>query len=558
MKSPTLRYTLLTFLIVFLWMCFLLKGMTIGDLDDWDHLLTVDQHTLGEILRYLLTPWSTAASWHARADLYSQILHERVFHSFLFKTGIVLWGFQPFLHYALQKAIFFSITTGLYFFLSYRLLRSFLWSSVLTFFFVMLPVNYMHLFWLCDGIVVAHTFILLGVVCYLSLTRYSIDTPPSLKTTALVSIALYYFSLFALRTKSPGLILPLTLLTVFLFNFNPIRKKRFFLVALALSLALFAIIPIKSFALEKKVEGIKSSSKIQFNIDQVRRMVLRNDHNEYEPEKTTAFFSLKSDMPVSIARNLGFFLLWLIIASILWNYRKRLLFSPILSSDTKVLLRIAIVWMSFEIFFMGFFDTEPRYFSGTMIPITWLASYSLKTALDSLKGIFHKIFTYLLVIVTAYTSLGSHLSHNFFLRMRFSTRYEQVSKAAEIIYQTELKDQNPNPYNLGRFYCLYCDLSQYQGPRLESWLYYSDIGLAHWQASGGDINNFSVQAHQGKPYYISYDSQKFVQDPNVQLVAQIPPCSKQDIFCTFLMKIKKKKPSNIFVYRHSGVPPLSP
>ncbi|MDD5217230.1 MAG: hypothetical protein PHS88_03910 [Candidatus Omnitrophica bacterium] len=547
-KSALTKWALAVFLGTLAWMVFLTQGLPIGEHDDWDHFVMTREAPFKTLLGNCLKPWSASMSWQGYCDVSDQVYHRRVLPSVLFRCVNKVFGYHFSAYFFFLKDIFFAGVALMLFLLLFQLTQSRLLSLAGTVFYLTLPVHYMHLMWMSDTIVLVHFFVLFAVWCYLGLVRNMEESGPWPKF--LGGLILFWLAgVLAIKSKSPAAILVMLLGTYTVLSVPRLFQHKLKLLMLFLALGALCLVIIP-------VEHLRDATQMPtvYRWENSCRMVFRNYGTEYEDEPVSAFLNWDSIIPVSIPRNLGFLPLWITVALMIVYGAGRAFRS--VAKENRFLAHplavIALIWFALEIALMGYFDAEPRYFSGTFLPITLLLMRLLYCDLRMWKGLWRWGLV-AIGLAALIWSFVFNLNHIFFLRTRKGAYYEQRVGAARVIYQDQFPDDNRGWDPIGKFQCLKCVEPGYAGPRIEKYLYYSVLPPLDWNKdSSGDVGRFAEFAQKGAVYYLTNDPVLFQGNPNVTLLSSVDGCTRDSLFYHLYLKAKRKKPPPLLVYKWVG------
>ena len=228
----------------FAWILFSTQGLPIGDVDDWVCIQISENLSWKELVQNLIRPWSKSQFWSNQVDLIDQIAFKRTIHAISLKSTSTIFDTRSF-PFFIVKGLFFSGTTALIFLILVQITRSIWFSLAGIFFYVFVPVHYTHILWVSDPATVSHFFIVLGVWTFYHVVL-NLERKESLKKFLPLLLAFSLTGWLCMKTKEPGLILPLTLGAFVLFHLNSWKNEKYKLVLLFLILALlaFQIVPI--------------------------------------------------------------------------------------------------------------------------------------------------------------------------------------------------------------------------------------------------------------------------------------------------------------------------
>jgi len=385
-------------------------------------------------------------------------------------------------------------------------------SSGALLFYVLAPAHYPHLFWITDPITMVHAFMLTGITCWLAAAR-RLETKSEAPPYVIPLAGLLAAGWLAMKTKEPALAMPLALGLATLgsaLRWKGAGKQILAMLAI-LGILVFLLVPIHHL-------GRASDENFIYNPQTIVRMLLRNFDCGYQDESASAFVSLERVWPVSVARTFGFFLLWTLAAAAVRRLRELRNRKGEAPADSRLLLRVFVCWLIVEIPWMGYFQPDPRYFSGTLIPLTALAAY---LAAESLRASSRRFWTAALVFSLLW-ALAQNAYAIVWLRQKVGERTARFRGFAEALY-TDQFGRSPSPEQLGRFYC-----AQYvpdpAAPRIADSLFYAGFGYEAWNRTPPgerDAAAFSRFAKEGAVYYAGDVPDPFPGSPILREVRRI-------------------------------------
>src|SRR3989338_8069511 len=202
------RPAIIIFSITLFWIVFLIQGLPLGDLDDWDHILFAQDASWKTLLENIFRPWSASPFWYGQGSFFDHAIHERVIPTFLLKSISSLFGLHSFALFFLYKALFFAGTCTLLFLLLRRMTRSNTFAFCGVLFFALIPVHYFHVLWISDPVTIVHFFVLAGLWAYLKILA-NVESKGSFQHFIFKCLALLIIGWIGMKSKSPALILPL-------------------------------------------------------------------------------------------------------------------------------------------------------------------------------------------------------------------------------------------------------------------------------------------------------------------------------------------------------------
>ena len=524
------------FLVTFIWILILAQGVPLNDLDDWDHVLAAKDLSWGVLMENLFTPWSKSLYWDGQSNRLNEVTHRRTFLSVVLKFSYSLFGMRFLPFFIFSKAFFFAGSVALLFLLLLKITQSRIFSLSGVLFYVMVPAHYIHLLWPTDPICMVHFFILLGLWNYTFLYKNLTENGPFRNFFGRL-ILFTICGWLGMKTKEPAVILPISLGVYHLLHVRkwPNQKVKLTVLFVVLGWLVFLLIPIEYI-------GTHAGSPLKFHPEIVQRMYLQNYDCGFENESVSAFFSREHVWPVSIARTFGFYLLWaLVLSFVIYGIaRLRWLKDKTALWMRQPLVSISIIWIFCEPFFMGNFQPDPRYFSGTMIPLTILSVRLIQCAVQPLQRVF-KIGFIGIVIFALSSAVFENFQHILFLRIEIGKRGRFYLETAKVLY----KDLYPNaPYDLEKI--MLSGAAAYVPskniPRIKRYIFYSPFGYNLWKKTDErTIEAFEKFAKQGAVYDIYQEDQQMPKDPRIKNIAVISPVNQGSLLEAVVYPLKRKK-----------------
>ena len=518
------KITVLIFILTVAWISFLTQGLPIGDPDDWDHMLAAQDVPWDILVKNTTLPISTSVSWVGQSDRFNEVTSRRVFLTVVLKSIAAFFDLRAFPYYFFSKALFFGGILVMLFALLFQSTKSYLWALLGSLFYFLIPVHYPHLLWVTDPAVMVHFFVLGGFFAYWKIVQ-NIQEKGSSRSFYGALLILLVSGWLGLKTKEPAFILPLTLSLYTTFNLWKWQKlcKRSLWLIPTLGLHLLLIIPIQHL-------GAPSQHKFKFSFETFSRMLFRNYQCGYQDEAQTAFLSWAPVFPVSVARNIGFFLLWTLIAFLglylFVRFTKTHEKAPLFLQNK--LTQIMALWALLELPFMGAFQPDPRYFSGFFIPLTFLMIYFIHCVTRQWKGRWQKLLRLVALMVMLLT-VANNFYHVIWLRSKIGARVNRFSTLARAIYEDALGKKNPTDRELGLFYSAQW-VPDPNIPRLGNYTYYVDLGYQEWNRNpGGDLTLYEQAAKQGYIYYATFQIDSLRARKDVSLLKSISGINKQSL-----------------------------
>lgn len=534
----------LIFFICLGWVLLLTQGLPIGDPDDWDHILAARDLPWKTLVTNLSVPWCTSKLWIGQIDRMNEVTHRRLFLSIILKSVYSFFGFRFWPYYIFSKAIFFAGTLTLLFFLALRLTNSFFFSLLSVLFFATVPAHYAHVLWLSVPDTMIHFWMSVGIILYLQIFS-NIKTGGSQKYFTGLALSLLLIGWIAIKTKETALLLPLTLGTSTILYSKDLwaHKRKLFPLLAILGFLVFLFIPIAG--IQNKV-GPPS----HFQFETISRMLFRNYRGGYEDEARIALFSLKHVWPVSIFRTLGFFSLWSLIGTALLYLAAKLKSRSSISRPNKPLIVVLTIWLFYEICFMGLFQPDARYFSGTMIPIVLLAAYFVRCTGYLWSSAVRKCFFLLVAASVIYHSFRN-FQHVIYLRTLIGQKANRFLNVAQSIYRDQFPEQPLSLEEVVPFYTAQYVPEPKNRPRIEHVTYFIEMDYGTWnKTESGSLEEFEAYAKKGSPYYGTTSKDKFKDDPHARLIKTISGFNRDSWVETLIYRLKRKNPREFYIYKY--------
>lgn len=517
------------------WIFFLVQGLPIGDPDDWDHVLAAKDLPWAALLKNTFRPWSSSLHWLGQTDRLNEVASRRVFLSVMLKSIGSVFGLHALPYYIFSKVIFFAGSNGLLFLILHRLSASVPLSLAGTFFYLVVPAHYAHVLWLTDPATFVHFFLLAGLWSYAKWKEGLARGRGGGWLAALVASAW-----LGIKTKEPALVLPCMVLGDLAVDFSFYRRfawKSGGLMILMLAV-IFQIVPANAF-----LSGEHRS--FFFHISTVIRMLFQNYGCGYQDEVRSAFAGPSRVWPVSVARTLGFFMIWTLAA----GFSFALLLKQKTGSKPDFFLRTMVrmtgFWILMEIFWMGFFQPDPRYFSGFMIPLVIILVYGVSRSLKRMRKAPKKIFAGALGLAM-FLSVAANFYNILWLRVKVGQRVSRFWGLAQTFYADEFGRAPAG--DVASYYCALWvpDLSK---PRLKARSYFIEMGYDEWnRVAGGPPELFEENAVKGFVYAAVFSKEKYEGLPKVKRIAALDGINSKSFFERVLYRFYSK-PQKLYLYR---------
>jgi len=203
------------------------------------------------------------------------------------------------------------------------------------------------------------------------------------------------------------------------------------------------------------------------------------------------------------------------------------------------------------------FQPDPRYFSGTMIPLTIMIARIFSTSGALLGGHAKKAYIILLLWSTVF-NYHANIQHVFWLRQMIGQRSHRFFYAAKTIYEDIFPDKKDDVRGVAFYYCTdYC----YQQigkpmkfPRLAEATYYVELGYNAWnKTESPSIEEFERLAQElGTKYYVTHEEGLSEKSERVKLLRALSGVNTSSFLERMLYAIKQKKPGTVYIYKYTG------
>ena len=538
----------LFFCLTLAWTVLLFQGLPASDIDDWDKIIMSRETPWSSFASSFLTPWSQSHNWVGQTDRYDEVHYKRIVLPMVLKFSQQCFGLNYFAMYFLTKGIFFAGCVTLTFLMLSQVVPLF-YAVLGTLVFLFVPAHYTHVLWIADTVTLCYFFLFLGIGIFYAIQQHILDRKANGKFAWLL-LALFTTGWIGIKAKEPMLVLPIV---VFLYSLTCFRSwkqapAKFLALNAAMALVAFQIIPVMH------LNGGAFPS-IHFNVGTIGRLLFQNYECGYDNELVSAFFSWDHVFPVSIARTLGFFMLWSIV--ITWGiycWRKYIAKDKnILSFWGHPIIRICGVWFIAELPFLGMFQSDPRYFSGTMAPIiiiiTRLCYCTVKGARRSWgRGLL------LLWIFSVGFNIYETAQNSLSVRIMLGRKLNYFLETSRVILRDINGRKTVDELELGKFYC---SLDSYRNrpEAIKSHLYYA-LGLScdSWnkvKLGQDSLDDFELQAKRGYRYYVVFKELDLSGRPGIRQIGFANGLNKDSLLERWLFKKKKKRPAVLHVYKCS-------
>lgn len=542
-RGRSLVFAVLLGFFVAAFLLFLYQGLQIGDFDDWDHLLTAHDISWEKLLKNFSSFRTGSTLWTGQWDRLNEVYHRRVFLTVVLKSVQSAFGIsQTIGYFVCSKLIFFLGTTLMVFFLLVRMTRSPAWSLGGAIFYALVPAHYPHLFWLTDPVTMVHCFILVQLWFFYSLFRKHVfQEHPRIAAGCLAG--LFATGWLAAKTKEPALVFEFAALLFLCVQWKQYRGMRagYYAAIAILLLVIYSTVP--------RGDVVFTTQGYTFCPATIARMLFRNFACGYIDEPATAWISPAWLWPVSLSRTFNFFLLWLLAFTSSYLLAKKL--QRTWTEDARFLASFALLWIMVDVLLMGFFQPDPRYFSGTTIPIVLLGTILLKTAAAAFTGRGKVLYALILALALAW-SVGNNVRSIYWLRWKIGKMNMQFRDVATAVYRDMTGRDFETPLEMGRFYCskYVPDPSILRLEKVACKLSLSWGGWDHIPGEGISEGSAKACAENGYFYYGTLCGWKGLTVPDgLELLQRIPLYSGPGVFDALVRRFVKPRRDDYCLYK---------
>lgn len=521
------------------WSVILFQGMPASDIDDWDKIIMSRDVSWKDFSTSFFTPWSKSHNWVGQTDRNDEVRYKRIVLPMLLKLSQQCFGLNFFAMYFLTKGIFFAgCVTMVFLLLAQVVPLLYAISGTLVFLFV--PAHYSHVLWIADTATLCYFFLFLGIWMLYAIQKNILEQGSNRQFCWLL-FALLVIGWIGIRAKEPMLVLPLVVFLYSLAHFRRWKQSpvKFLALNAAMAVVAFQIIPVTHL-------GGGSLPSINFSLTTIGRLLFRNYACGYDNETVSAFFSWDHVFPVSVARTLGFFTLW--SGALAWG---TLFFRKYMLKDRggvpfwgHPLIQTCGFWLLAEIPFLGMFQPDPRYFSGTMAPVIILCVRLFYCAIRGMSRFFRWgliAFTLLGVGFNIYENAQNSLS----VRIMIGRKLNYFWEASRIILEDMTGGKITDPLKLGKFYCSLSAYRDQPGAIKNQLFYAAGINYEGWNKvplGRGSLEEFLVQSNKGHPYYITNNAFDLSGNLEIKQIGSIDGINHGSLLEQCLFKKKKKQP----------------
>lgn len=538
----------LFFCLTLAWTVLLFQGLPASDIDDWDKIIMAQETPWSSFASSFLTPWSQSHNWVGQTDRYDEVRYKRIVLPMMLKLSQQGFGLNAFAMYFLTKALFFAGCVAIVFLLLAQVVPLF-YAMLGTIIFLFVPSHYSHVLWIADTVTLCYFFLFLGIGVFYALQKNILERGSNRQFQGLL-IALFAIGWVGIKAKEPMLVLPMIVFLYSLICFRIWKQAplKFLTLNAAMALVAFQIIPVMYL-------NNDMLPTIHFNFGTIGRLLFRNYECGYDNELVPAFFSWDHVFPVSIARTLGFFMLWTIIitwAIFLWR-RHIAKDKGVLFFWSHSLIRICGIWFLAELPFLGMFQPDPRYYSGTMAPIIIMIARLCYCATKGKEKSFGRGLLLLWIFSVGF-NLYENAQNSLSVRIMLGRKLHYFLETSRIILSDITGGKKVDALEQGKFYCSLPDYRDRPGA-ITNHLYYAH-GLSYdsWNKAplGQDsLESFELQSKKGYKYYVTMKELDLSGKPAIKQIGSVDGINRDSVLERLLFKKKKKRPAVLHVLKYS-------
>ncbi|MFA5158918.1 MAG: hypothetical protein WC484_00225 [Candidatus Omnitrophota bacterium] len=538
----------LFFCLTLSWSVLLFQGLPASDIDDWDKIILARETPWSQFASSFLTPWSQSHNWVGQTDRYDEVQYKRIVLPMFLKFSQQCFGLNPFAMYFLTKGIFFAGCV-MFVFLMLAQIVPWLYAILGTLVFLFVPAHYSHVLWIADTVTLCYFFLFLGIWIFYKIQK-NIFNQGSNRQFRWMLFALFVTGWIGIKAKEPMLVLPMTVFLSSVACFQSWKQApvKYLSMNVAMALVAFQIIPVMY------LNG-GALPNVHFDLTTISRLLFRNYECGYDNEVVSTFFSWDHVFPVSIARTLGFFMLWtIIITGSVFIWRRYIAKSKdVIFFWSHPMVRICGVWFLAELPFLGMFQPDPRYFSGTMAPLIVMIA---RLSYCAVKGGGRSWGIGLLLLWTF--SVGFNIFENaqnsLSVRIMLGRKLNYFWGTARTIFKDMGGGKPVDDLAVGKFYCSLDSYRDRPGA-IKNHLYYA-LGLSYdgWNKVKLDhdsIDDFKFQSKKGYAYYVTIKELDVSGKPEIKQIGTVNGINKDSLLERWLFKKKKKRPAVLRVLKCS-------
>src|SRR3989338_5270349 len=545
--NRTFVVTGLVFCFVLAWCVLLFQGLPASDIDDWYRVLMARQVNWNTYASSFFKPWSLSLDWAGQTDALDAIHTKRILNPIVLKFSQQVFGLNSFAMYFLAKGLFFAGCVSVVFLLLVQVVPLlFAVSGMIVFLFV--PAHYIHVLWIADGGTMCYFFLFLGVLIVSAVQKNILELGPR-KQYACLLLTLFITGWMGIKAKESMLVLPLVVFLYSLFCFRSwkVAPLKFILLNITMLIVAFQIVPITNL-------NAAAVPSLNFNFETIGRLFFRNYDCGYDNETVSAFFSLEHVWPVSVARTICFFILWTTVISSVFLVWKRWILkkNAVMSFWNHSLVQICGLWLIAELPFLGMFQADPRYFSGTMAPIIIL-TVRLAYCATKEMGRFWSLALLLLWIFSIGSNIYENIQSTLSIRLILGQKFNYLLETAKTVLEDIKGEKVDNDLEVGEFYARIKDGS-HLNPPIKNYVFYANLGIGYdgWNLmpfGQNSLEDFKLHAKKGYKYYITVEELDLSKTSDVKQVDIVDGINKDSFLEQLLYNAKKKYPKKVKIYK---------
>ncbi len=380
--------------------------------DDFHHIAIASQLPWSRVLESVIF-FKPNHAGYTSGGVMNYALSDRVGHTVAIKIIHDFAGSYRAPYFMAQR-VMGALCLILLMYLVWALTNSVGWSIFAGFFYALLPMTFFQTIWLSDCSKLVHLFTLGAfALAYFTYRRY-LERGRLFHLDFFLMVAALVTTFLAIKTKPSGLIIPAVFLIFGLWEL--LRSDRLGW----LGMAGFLVIGFLS-------GGLILTKHIALFPNSFYRLVFQNINNEFESEKISAFFDVSATIPVSLARNINFFFLWLCVAAMVYLLFKR-------QSVKRPEVLFILLWFFLEITFYFLVDNSPRYLSDAFFPLICLICVLLQNAWRQLTPGLLKKFAVLWFLTGCIFSVINNFQHLVFVRNWKIGYFNELATPPQIIW----------------------------------------------------------------------------------------------------------------------------
>lgn len=529
------------------WILYLTQNTPFSTMDDPTIHYLAKTSSYGKILSRVLNPLTPAWTYQFQAMGGEQnSLGLRPVELFIWKTAQNAFGYSPAAFYFI-KALFLSLVAAFIFVVARRLTQNTLMATLASLFYATTLSAYNSVTVITAFDILAQFFQGLAALLFLSLYQKNLTKNPSMGETAQTCVALYLMIWLSIKTYETTKIMPLIFAAfVGLRHWRRplawLQNRNNLLLFFTIMLMAILVVPFTGSYKVYSPTGalVDNQASLAYHWDTLYRFALQNTRNAWESEKSIAFFSLKSDLPFSLARTFGFFLCWIAVFSAVAAMRPK---SKVWQWDhsRRSLFIFIIVWVLADLAALGLpKESDGRHLMAPLIPLTLLVTACIGTAMASLRAPFNKIFAGICLLGWGF-AFFTNVGHNVYFRKFLGGAQIAQDKYLSWIYK-DIYGAEPSYEDLTRFMLVPEELCVWHIPVIVD----DSYGSFHEKSKPGHLTQ--VHAKHGHAYVVTTDPGQFHSDARYRKVGEFSETT-DSLFTRTALKMKKKKPAVHTVFK---------